>query len=377
MDAAERLVVLHRLLDLVARRGTTLAEAPYENRAAVYVDPARWAVERERVFRSLPLVAGFSAELDQPNAWAARDLGGVPVLLVRGDDGGLRAFLNVCRHRGSPVAIGCGTGTRFMCPFHGWTYDGAGRLVGVPGREGFRGVDLQDLSLAPLPVVERHGLMFVRLDPAGAPIDVDDWLGDLGPRLAAWGLGSYRFVGTKLIDARLNWKSALDTYTEGYHFATVHRDTVAQFQLSDCALVETFGPHHRLVFPAHSLTTLRDTPADGWEPLDHFSTVHGLFPNCALSVTRSNAEIFTVYPGREVGHCITQHHYAAPAFADELLDVHQMSFGFSHELVEREDYGQATRVYDALATGLQSTVIYGRNEPALQHLHRGLAALAD
>lgn len=374
MDRREQESVLGRLLELVGRRSTTLAEAPFENRAAIYTDPALWTTERNHGLRTIPLVAGFAAELAVARSFTTRELAGVPVLLTRDDDGLLRGFLNVCRHRGSPVAAGCGVEARLMCPFHGWTYDTSGKLVGMPGREGFTGLARESLGLTPLPVAERHGVLFVQLDPNGPPLDIDAWLGPMGDRLASWGLERFRFVGTKLIDAPFNWKTALDTYAEGYHFATVHRDTVAQFQLSDCALVDLYGPHHRLVFPAQSITSVQGPLPPEAEPIDHFSVVHGIFPNTALSVTRSNAEIFSVFPGNAVGHSITYHHYAAPVFPDELLEVHQASFGFSHELVEREDYGQARRVYDALATGLQPTVIYGRNEPALQHLHRGLAA---
>lgn len=374
MDRAEFVSVVHRLLDFVDRRATTLAAEAFVNVASEYTDPGRWALERSRLFGSLPLVAGFGCELAAPGAYAARELAGVPVLLVRGEDGSVRAFLNVCRHRGSRVASGCGTSKRFVCPFHGWTYDNAGRLTGMPGREGFAGIDPATLSLAPLPVAERHGLVFVRLDPTADPIDVEAHLGDLGPRLAAWGLERYRGLGAKVIDAAVNWKVALDTYTEGYHFATVHSTTVAQFQPSNIALVETHGPHHRIVFPMLSIGQLREQPADTWEPIAHTNVIHGLFPHAVLSLTGMNAELWCVFPGRDVGHSITLHHYAAPPGPDEMLDMHRAAFDFSHQIVEGEDYAQASLVQASLATGLQEHVIYGRNEPALQHLHRALAA---
>lgn len=374
MDRAEFVSVAHRLLDLVDRRTTTMAAEPLVSPALEYTDRPRWEAERARLFRTLPLVAGFSAELATAGAYAARDMAGVPVLLVRADDGALRAFLNACRHRASRVVTGCGIGKRFICPFHGWTYDGAGRLTGMPGRAGFAGIDPATLSLTPLPVAERHGLVFVGLDPATASLDVDTHLGDLGPRLAAWGLERYRGLGVKVIDAPVNWKVALDTYAEGYHFATVHETSVAKFQPSDIALVETYGPHHRIVFPMHTIDALRGEPPESWEPLLHANVIHGLFPHAVLSLTGMNAELWCVFPGRDVGHSITLHHYAAPPGPEEALEMHRAAFEFSQQLVEGEDYGQAALVQGTLATGLQTHVIYGRNEPALQHLHRGLVA---
>ncbi len=374
MDRAEFVSVVHRLLDLIERRTTTLAPEPFVNAASEYTDRDRWAAERARLFGSLPLVAGFGCELAAPGAYTARDLAGVPVLLVRGEAGALRAFLNICRHRGSRVATGCGNGKRFVCPFHAWTYDGEGRLTGMPGRAGFAGIDPATLSLSPLPAAERHGLVFVRLDPAAETIDVDEHLGDLGPHLAAWNLERYRGLGAKVIDAAVNWKVALDTYTEGYHFATVHTDSVAQFQPSNTALVETHGPHHRIVFPMRTIGQLREQPAESWEPIEHTNVIHGIFPHAVLSVTGMNAELWCVFPGRDVGHSITLHHYAAPPGPDGTLDMHRAAFDFSHQIVEGEDYAQASLVQGSLATGLHEHVIYGRNEPALQHLHRALAA---
>ncbi len=149
---------------------------------------------------------------------------------------------------------------------------------------------------------------------------------------------------------------------------------MAQFQPSNTALVETFGPHHRIVFPMHTITQLRTEPPDAWEPILHANVIHGIFPHAVLSLTGMNAELWCVFPGDDVAHSLTLHHYAAPPGPDDLLDMHRGAFDFSHQIVEGEDYAQASLVQRSLATGLQQDVIYGRNEPALQHLHRGLSA---
>jgi phenylpropionate dioxygenase-like ring-hydroxylating dioxygenase large terminal subunit len=99
-----------------------------------YLDPQRAQAERERIFLRLPLVLGFSCELREPGAYRALEAAGVPVLLTRGGDGRVRAFLNVCSHRGAIVVDeGSGCASRFSCPYHGWSYDGEGRLVGIAG----------------------------------------------------------------------------------------------------------------------------------------------------------------------------------------------------------------------------------------------------
>ena len=92
----------------------------------------------------------------------------MPVLMTRGADGEVRAFANICRHRGAPVAQGCGNARAFVCPYHGWTYDSAGKLLGTTDKVGFAGIDLASHGLVRLPAAERHGLMFVRPKPIGA-----------------------------------------------------------------------------------------------------------------------------------------------------------------------------------------------------------------
>ena len=128
----ETLVELTRRTVSHARAGTVpqaadIAQVPASN----YYDPQRWELEMERVFRRTPLVLGFSAEFREPNSYKAMDVAGMPVLIVRGTDGELRAFVNMCSHRGAVVVEpGSGTSRRFTCPYHAWNYDTSGQ----PGR---------------------------------------------------------------------------------------------------------------------------------------------------------------------------------------------------------------------------------------------------
>ena len=101
---------------------------PVEN----YFDQDRWQLEVDRIFKRLPLVMGFSCQMREVGSYSAVTVLGVPVLMVRGSDGQMRAFLNVCRHRGAQVAeSGCGKARRFTCPYHAWSYNTQGDLVGI------------------------------------------------------------------------------------------------------------------------------------------------------------------------------------------------------------------------------------------------------
>ena len=114
VDRAGRIAIARGLLDLLEGKTTTRAEYAVEIDAARYVDPERFAHERRRLFLEFPQVVGLSCDLPEPGSYACQEIAGVPVLLVRGEDGAFRAFINACRHRGARVAEGCGRGSRFV-----------------------------------------------------------------------------------------------------------------------------------------------------------------------------------------------------------------------------------------------------------------------
>src|SRR5258707_1553550 len=188
MKRQEGLPVGRRLLGHTDGPPTVLADALLRNRPVNYSCRERAALERERLFRDRPIFMGLATRLAKPGDYVAEDVAGMPVLMTRGADGEVRAFANICRHRGAPVAQGCGNARAFTCPYHGWTYDSAGKLLGTTDKVGFAGLDLASPGLVRLPAVEKHGLLFVRPKPVAAGrrclIDIDGRLGAIGGQLA-------------------------------------------------------------------------------------------------------------------------------------------------------------------------------------------------
>jgi phenylpropionate dioxygenase-like ring-hydroxylating dioxygenase large terminal subunit len=341
--------------------------------AAVYTSQELF--ERERAFvRAAPQLVGYRSELPGPGTYATKTVMDVPVLLTRDDDGTVRAFQNICAHRQAKVAEDCGEATRFTCPYHSWSYNNKGALVGCPGRDGFPAVMATKPGLTELPAAEHAGFLWVGLDPDGGPLDIASHLGDLGPELASWGIGDWASVGEKVLDAPVNWKLALDTFGENYHFATVHKNTFALLARSNCALFDTYGPHHRLIFPLQNITELADKPESEWEPLHNFVVIYAIFPNIVMSVTFINGEIFRVYPGEDANHSVTVHQNATTldtsdeagrAGADDV-------FTYAHASVRDEDYILAARVQANMKSGARPRMVFGRNEPGLHHRHASM-----
>ncbi len=137
----------------------------------IYSDPEFFDVEMERVIRPSWQVVCHSSDIARAGEWRTIDYLGESVLVVRGDDGEVRAFANVCRHRGSRVVSGgAGCARRLTCPYHAWTYALDGRLIGVPRKSDYPGLEPSTLGLAPVELEAWHGFLFVRLEPGGASV---------------------------------------------------------------------------------------------------------------------------------------------------------------------------------------------------------------
>jgi phenylpropionate dioxygenase-like ring-hydroxylating dioxygenase large terminal subunit len=377
VNADVSLDVMRRALKLLQERTTDLAVSEHREPAAHYIDAHRFARERDLVRRS-PHLVGYAKELPTPGSYATKDVMGVPVLLTRAKDGAVRAFHNICQHRQAPIAEGCGIANRLSCPYHAWTYNLDGTISGVPGQEGFPEAREAGIALRRLPAAEQAGFLWVGLEP-GADLDIAGHLGELGPELASWDIGSWNPIGEKVLDAAIDWKLALDTFAENYHFATVHSTTFATVAHSNCTVFDSFGPHHRLVFPLRGLEKYADQPEAEWKPLERFVVIYALFPNIVLSVTGSNGEIFRVYPGERAGHSITHHQnaWAGPLETDEQKQFAETVFDYAHHTVRDEDYTLAARIQANLDSGLQPDILFGRNEPGNQHRAAALAAALE
>src|SRR4051812_1541913 len=233
MDRNEELAVGRRLFGHIDGRTTDLADALFRNRTVNYSCRERAALERDRLFRSLPMFMGLSTRLPKAGDYLAEDVAGIPVLMTRGGDGQVRAFANICRHRGAPVASGCGNARAFVCPYHGWTYDSMGKLLGTTDKVGFEGLDAAAHGLVPLPAAEKYGMVYIRARAVrpgeSATLDIDAALGPMAADFAALELTTYPLFSTDRVTPRINWKFAIDTFLEGYHIPHLHRKTIGPY----------------------------------------------------------------------------------------------------------------------------------------------------
>lgn len=365
------------------REGTSdLADAPMVNPVSVYLDPDRHARELKVLFRETPQLVCLSSELQEPGQFRTFDETGAPILVTRAPDGKVRAFLNICPHRGARlVRQEAGRAKSFSCWFHGWTYANDGRLIAATEADRFCGGGLDGRErLVDLACDERHGLVFVMPTP-GMAMDLDAHLGDFAPVLDALRLDQTEHVKSDILPVAANWKYALDTYGEGYHFAALHRQTLAPFFRNDITVYDRYGRHHRVSFAQKDWADLVDKPESEWGLRPEGAGIHYLFPNTilfagAVSPGKSYLTVFRHYPGQTPGE--TRTHKAIYAFGGVRSDEHraevEAAFDATAHVVRTEDYVTAAEGWRNLTYLPEgATVVYGRQEIALQYQHRALA----
>jgi choline monooxygenase len=190
--------------------------------ARCYSDPAYLAEEQRRIFNRTWQLVGRLDQVREPGTYFTADVGGEPAVIVRGSDGELRGFHNVCRHRAGPVAQGAGRCERFRCGYHGWTYAADGRLIGAPDFDGVEGFHRDEFGLRPIEVQSWEQFLFVKLDTDANQIGLLDLLEDIPALTRHCRVSEMKFAERRDYVIDCNWKVYVDNYAEGYHVPIIH-----------------------------------------------------------------------------------------------------------------------------------------------------------
>ena len=364
------------------RTGTTaMAGDVYQNPVTDYTDAQHLARETSELFRTYPIVVGHRSECSAPRDFFARDIGGVPVLVVRQHDGSIGAFLNVCRHRGSKVMIeACGQRSVFSCPYHAWSYRLDGSLVGVPNHDDFGEIDRAELGLVRLPVEERHGLIWVVLTPGGS-IDVAGHLGEeLDDELDGYGLDGFLVERSNTTSVAANWKVVVDGFLETYHLGVLHRTTIGPHIRSNLAPFRSFGRHGCMTAVRTSFDKVRDVEPARADLRPHLVNAYQIFPNTVLVWSGIHMEAWLSFP--ETNHPgrtdVTVKVLGAAEHLAQETDYWNRNWEIVTDTILGEDFTIGRGIQQGFSSGAQTHVRFGRNEPGVQHFHQALrAALED
>lgn len=362
-----------------ASGSTALVDHSLRLPSSIYRAPERLAAEVRHLFDRSPIVAGCSSEVNEPHAYLARTVVGTSLLLVRQPDGGLRAFLNACRHRGVEVVAGpqAGCARRFACRYHGWTYGEDGTLVGFPGRPSFDDVDPAELNLQEVSCAERHGLIFVNRRP-GPAIDLDAFLGPMDAELA--GAGVANFVAERRVDLEVdaNWKLLMDGYLETYHVRFLHAESLRDIVWPDRSAYSPFGVHGRHVVARRNYDPASHQSDD--DLMAQLSMALRLFPNTVVTWFSDHFEMWQLEPDlTRPNRTSVRLTMLVPPETVGNTSKWDRNTKISVGVITGEDFSTAVSAQQMLDGGTAPDCFrYGRNEPGVQHFHQTLvAALAD
>lgn len=372
MVAGEQLTEMLRDAIGHAKAGTIAkAKGVLKLPASRYFDEAMFRKEVDQIFKRVPLMLAASAELPNPGDFKTMEAVGMPILIVRGQDGEVRAFINSCSHRGTNVATEPkGNAKRFVCPYHGWTFTQKGELMGVASPGDFGDIDKSCHGLDALPTAERAGLVWVIINPK-SDLDIDDFLSGYDQLLANFGFDKWHFFSSRVL-AGPNWKIAYDGYLDFYHLPVLHKNTFGE-DMYNQALFYAWGPHQVVRAPTPDLIEMDAKPVDEWRNEDVMSGVWTIFPHISIASFGGGGRgvmVSQLLPGTKVGESFTTQMYLTqdPPTEQMLAEV-DAQFKFLEVVVRDEDYATGLRQQRALEAGAREFVLFGENEGGAQRFH--------
>ena len=337
---------MHRRIDLPDFTSEHLAVQPIERSETIpsswYTDVRMHKTDCDGIHTKTWQYICHISRLPDPGNYLTATIAGNPIILVRGKDSQLRAFYNVCRHRGGPLAIDeQGTCNALQCKYHGWTYLLDGSLRGVPQFDRVELFDKKDYGLIPVRLEEWEGLLFVNLSKQLDLSSVSSIMQGISDRIAPASLHSKNFCKRLTYDINCNWKVYVDNYLEGYHLPYVHPEL--------CNLLD-YQHYTTETFEHYSL---QYSPFTGKENL--YGTTNGeafyyfIFPNLMLNILPGRLQINLVVP---LGHNKTRvlfDYYYDDITSDQAQKLIDEDIRYS-DVIQREDMG----ICEFVQRGLES-----------------------
>ena len=397
MQKEEQVRLLKGLISYLDSGLTVDAGGIMLNPPETYTCEKRFSKEWNTFFRDYPQIVGMTGDLPEPRTFFTRDDFGIPILSTRDEKGSFKAFANVCAHRGVVVENEKkGQKSKFSCPFHGWTYDNSGKLIGYPKPDHFGEIDKTCYGLTELPSKEQFGFLWVHPNPKGE-IDLNSLFGSqLIKEFETWGFQDLVLTHEENYITEMNWKLAIDTFGETYHFSTLHKNTLFNSFHGNVQMFDTFKRNARLTLCLREIDNMKHEPIDNWHICRGAFPVYFLFPNTILNVSDTGIILVREYPldlspHRSVSRVsfyfwprvieyIKENNIVLDEIPDnetkEEIGVDNPYHGFG-AIIRDEDYVVAAASHKGLRSGTIDHITFGKNEPALHHYHNTFREALD
>ena len=376
MDRKTELDLIDELLALKQDNTPFLDEKATQNPVTHYTSESRFEVETKSIFAALPNCAAHASELANPGEFVRREIAGRSVLLTCDKDGQVRAFLNVCRHRGTRLVDDeAGCKHRFSCPYHAWTYANSGELIAAPHFDsGFPEADKTQFGLTQLPCTVRFGLVWVIADPA-QNVDIDTYFTEMADELEALGMADMVIACEDVKPLNANWKILVEGGIEAYHFKVAHRDTIGPYFEDNLSSYRCVGQHMRSVLPRTSMAKLTPETRDSWRLRDHANVLYTLFPTTQMLVQQDHIVLITSQPVA-TDKSVLRLSTLVPKDRVEETAYWQRNHAITMTTLD-EDFAIGESIQNSLGTGANTHMTFGRFEGALTKFNEMVEARLD
>ena len=369
MDRALELNLIEELLGLREAKTHFLDQAIEFNSVDHYQSEIIFNEERESIFARLPAVAAHVCEIPNPGDFVKREAAGRSIIVTRDAEGKARAFLNVCRHRGTLlVSEESGCKHRFTCPYHAWTYANSGELVSAPHLEsGFPDLDKAQYSLKALQCDERFGFIWVVANPE-VTVDFEQYFAPIADEAEALDLADMAIAREEKKIHKSNWKILVEGGLESYHFKVANRKTIGPYFEDNLSSYQMLGDHMRSVLMRSSMHTLKELPPSQWRLRDHANIIYTFFPTTQLLVQQDHIVWIN---SRPVSATETELRLVTLAPTSRLED--ETYWEKNHRITSNtlnEDFVIGESIQAGLATGANEQMTFGRFEGALPEFNR-------
>lgn len=345
--------------------------------AGRYVDPAFLALERDRLWRRSWLYACHVDEVPDSGSFVLVRSTGAPIVVVRGDDGEIRAFYNTCRHRGAPIVRedrGCVPG--FTCPYHGWTYSLDGRLLNLRDRRDFVGLSLAERSLPAVRCERFYNWVFINEDPAAEPLA--QHFEPFVEHFRQFQPETWRFVAKNSFDVACNVKVLLDAFLEVYHLKSIHQNTVDRFLDHRGTTIALYRRGHSLMVTPNRRPDWVDPGTRGMRRVETATEVSSrnnpsfnFFPNLVTPVDPTGCPFLLFWPTSDTTMRIECHWFApdwGPGPPPELWQTRIANF----DRILDEDLQFAAAIQQSVSTPGFTGVPLNYQERRIYHWHEEL-----
>ena len=357
--------VFERVFNHIDNNTTDLGETVWREPAENYYSQQRFDDEIA-LLKRIPLAYCPSAALPDKGSFVARSAAGTPLVVVRGLDGEVRAFINACRHRGMQVAKGSGCSRAFVCPYHAWTYNLEGELKNIPGREGFPGIDPEQHGLVQVSAREKGGIVYVMQQGEITEDMLADCLDYFSPE-------QQMFETDEIVD-EANWKILNETLMEGYHIKSLHSETFYPYGLDNINLVEIYGANSRVTFPFRRIEKMRDIAPDQRRIDGLVTSVYLLFPTASVSVLSKHTNLAILEPLSPTSSRWVLYRMVNRAVDgnDIPLEEAQRDALFVGDSGQNEDREAARAIQQSVSSNANTHFTFGHFESAIVNFHQHL-----